>query len=173
MKKLNYKPLFTEKVLAKRIAEIGAQMTKDLKGEPVTLITVLKGSFIFAADLIRQIKGDVQIEFIGVSSYAGTESTGNVRITSDLYTDIEGRNVVLVEDIIDTGRTIDYLVEVLTVRKPKSLKICTLLSKPEAHVMHHDIDYVGFEISNEFVVGYGLDLDQEYRGLPFIAQVQD
>jgi hypoxanthine phosphoribosyltransferase len=125
------------------------------------------------ADLVRKISCPMNIEFIGVSSYEGTSSTGEVRITSDLYQEIRGRHVLVVEDIVDTGRTVDFLLDVLRVRGPKSLKICTLLSKPDAHIMNNKVDYVGFEITNEFVVGYGLDLDGNYREIPYIAQIQE
>jgi hypoxanthine phosphoribosyltransferase len=165
-------PLFDAATLSKRIAEIGKQITADFAGEPVVVVGVLKGSFLFMADLIREIELPMSVEFVGVSSYKGTESTGHVRITHDLNATIQGENVILVEDIIDTGLTIEYLTEMFRARRPKSLKICTLLSKPEAHMMKIDIDYTGFEISKEFVIGYGLDLDGRYRNLPYIAQVQ-
>jgi hypoxanthine phosphoribosyltransferase len=112
------------------------------------------------------------VEFIGVASYAGTKSSGRVRLTYDLTADIKGKNVLLIEDIIDTGHTIDYLLDTLKVREPKSLRVAAFLSKPESHQMHHHLDYVGFEISKEFVIGYGLDLDGYYRNLPFLGQVQ-
>lgn len=169
---LQTKPLFDAETLQKRISEIGKKITQDFKGESVIVVGVLKGSFLFMADLIRAIDLPMTVEFVGVSSYKGTESTGHVRITHDLNATVKDENVILVEDIIDTGLTIEYLTEMLQARKPKSLKICTLLSKPEAHMMKIDIDYVGFEITKEFVIGYGLDLDGRYRNLPYIAQVQ-
>ena len=158
-------------MIQKRITEIGRQITQDLKGEPVVFISVLKGAFMFTADLIRSVQLPVTIEFIGVSSYQGTTSTGNVRITHDLSTDIRGKNVVVIEDIIDTGRTLDYLVRLLQQRGPKSVRLCTLLNKPEAREVPVPVDYFGFEIANQFVIGYGLDLDQRFRELPYIAQV--
>jgi hypoxanthine phosphoribosyltransferase len=173
IKELKYKPLFSEEQIAQRIKEIGAQITKDFKGEEIVCVGVLKGSFIFLADLVRAIDLPTNIEFIGVASYEGTESTGHVRLTHDLAADIKGRNVLLVEDIIDTGRTIDYLLETLQVRGPKCVKVATFLSKPECHIMENSVDYVGFEITKEFVIGYGLDLDQYYRNLPFLGQVQE
>jgi hypoxanthine phosphoribosyltransferase len=172
MKKVEYKPLFDAAAIAGRIKELGAQITKDLKGEPLVCVGVLKGAFIFLADLVRAIDLPTTVEFIGVASYSGMESTGRVRLTLDLSADIKGKNVLLVEDIIDTGHTIDYLFDTLKVREPKSLRVASFLSKPEAHKMHHRIDYVGFEISREFVIGYGLDLDQYYRNLPFLGQVK-
>jgi hypoxanthine phosphoribosyltransferase len=165
------RPLFDETALSNRIKELGAKIEQDFGNEPITVVGVLKGSFIFLSDLVRSIKNPMKIEFIGVSSYHGTESTGHVRITQDLTAEIRGKNVLLVEDIIDTGLTMDYLINTFKVREPKKLKICTLLSKPESHMMKTHVDYVGFEISNEFVIGYGLDLNGDYRNLPYIAQV--
>jgi len=170
-KTVNYKPLFDSETIRARIAELGATITKDYKGEPLVCIGVLKGAFIFMADLVRAIDLPLSMEFIGVSSYVGTESTGHVRLTHDLARDITDKHVLLIEDVIDSGVTIDYLLGLLKLRSPKSLKVATFLSKPEAHKMHHHIDYVGFEISREFVIGYGLDLDQYYRNLPYLAQV--
>ena len=169
---IKYKPLYNEEQIRTRVVEIGAQMTKDLNGELVVVVAVLKGAFIFAADLVREIKSPVIVDFIGCASYSGTKSTGTVRITHDLATDIAGKNVILIEDIIDTGRTLDYLLRILGERKPKTLRLCTLLNKPEAREVQVKVDYQGFSIANEFVIGYGLDLDQRYRELQFIAQVQ-
>ncbi|SMF38057.1 hypoxanthine phosphoribosyltransferase [Pseudobacteriovorax antillogorgiicola] len=171
MENLNTKVLFSKDQLQARIEELGKQISQDYGNEPIVVIGVLKGSFIFMADLIRSINSPLEIDFIGVSSYEGTSSTGHVRITNDLKMDIAGRNILLVEDIIDTGLTIDYLINLFKVSNPKSLKVCSLLSKPEAHQMTHTIDYVGFEISREFVIGYGLDLDERYREIPEILQV--
>jgi hypoxanthine phosphoribosyltransferase len=169
---IKYKPLYNEQQIRERVVEIGAQMTKDLNGELVVVVAVLKGAFIFAADLVREIKSPVIVDFIGCASYSGTKSTGTVRITHDLTTDVSGKNVILIEDIIDTGRTLDYLLRILGERRPKSLRLCTLLNKPEAREVQVNVDYQGFSIANEFVIGYGLDLDQRFRELPFIAQVQ-
>lgn len=169
--KITYKPLHDESVIARRIGELGAKISSDLKQEPVVVVVVLKGAFMFAADLVRHIKAPVSIDFIGVASYSGTSSTGTVRITHDLTADISGKNVIVVEDIIDTGRTLDYLMRMLDQRGPKTLRLCTLLNKPEAREIPVTVDYFGFEISNQFVIGYGLDLDQRWRELPFIAQV--
>jgi len=170
-KKIIHKPLFDQMQIATRIQALGKQISEDYKGEPLMVVGVLKGAFIFVADLVRQLSLPVTVDFIGVASYEGTQSTGAVRITNDLSTEIRGRHVLLVEDIVDTGRTVDYLRDTLRLRQPKSLKICAFLSKPEAHVMESHIDYVGFEISKEFVIGYGLDLDQHYRELPYVGQV--
>ena len=166
------KPLFTSAALEKRIKELGQQITDDhRRHQDLVVIGVLKGSFIFVADLVRALDLPIEVEFIGVSSYKGTQSTGEVRITHDLSVEIRDRPVLLVEDIVDTGTTIDFLLDTLRVRQPASLKIATLLSKPEVHKMRHPLDYVGFEISKEFVVGYGLDLDGRYRELPEIRQL--
>ena len=161
--------LSTEQIQA-RIAELGAQIRADFGDEPITLVAVLKGSFLFVADLIRAIPGEVRIEFLGVASYhGGTSSSGVVQITQDLRQGIEGQNVVIVEDIVDTGLTIDYLVRMLQVRGPKSLQVASLLDKPDNREVEVSIRYVGFTIPDEFVVGYGLDLGEQYRNLPYIA----
>ncbi len=170
---LKIKPLFTESQIQSRISELAKQIDRDYAGEEVVVVSVMKGAFIFTADLVRAMSTPTKIEFIGVSSYEGTRSTGHVRISHDLTGDVTGCNVLLVEDIIDTGKTIDYLLDSLSVREPKSLKICSFLIKPEVYNMRHKIDYTCFEISKEFVVGYGLDLDNSYRGLPYLGQIID
>ncbi len=164
-------PLIPAATIQARIQQLAAEIDRDSNGEAITMIGVLKGSFIFLADLIRQLKAPVEVEFIGVSSYEGTSSSGQVRITHDLGKDVSQRHLILVEDIIDSGLTIDYLLDIFALRGPKSLKVCTLLSKPESHSMQHKLDYVGFEIDKDFVVGYGLDLDGQYRQLPDIMKV--
>jgi len=169
---VKFKSLHDEAEIEKRVKQLGAEITKDLNGEPLVVVSVLKGAFMFTADLVREIKVPVVVDFIGCASYNGTQSTGTVRITQDLSTDITGKNVLLVEDIVDTGRTLDYLLRILLQRSPKSIRLCTLLNKPEAREVPVQVDYFGFSISNEFVIGYGLDLDQRYRELPYIAQVQ-
>ena len=169
---VKFKALYDEAEIDKRVKQLGAEITKDLKGEPLVVVSVLKGAFMFTADLVREIKVPVVVDFIGCASYNGTQSTGTVRITQDLSTDITGKNILLVEDIVDTGRTLDYLLRILLQRSPKSIRLCTLLNKPEAREVPVKVDYFGFSISNEFVIGYGLDLDQRYRELPYIAQVQ-
>jgi hypoxanthine phosphoribosyltransferase len=171
MTEYSMKPLISADRLAARVRELGQRISQDYKGEQLCVIGVLKGSIIFLADLVRAIDVACEIEFIGVSSYEGMHSTGHVRINYDLSVDIEGKHVLLVEDIIDTGNTIDYLLKTLEVRNPKSLKVACLLSKPEAHQIKLTIDYTGFEISKEFVIGYGLDLDGLYRNLPDLMQM--
>jgi hypoxanthine phosphoribosyltransferase len=135
----------------------------------VTVVGVLKGSFLFMADLVRAIEGPVECEFLGVSSYVGTRSSGAVQITQDLRIDVAGRDLVLVEDIVDTGLTLDYLLRTLSARNPASLRVVSLLDKPSRRKVEVPVDLVGFEIPDLFVVGYGLDLDQKYRNLPYIG----
>jgi len=162
--------LIPEERLQARIKELGAQIRADYGDRPITCVGVLKGSFMFMADLVRAIGGDIRCEFLAVSSYhGGTRSTGVVRITEDLRTPIEGQDTLVIEDIIDTGLTLDYLLRSLQVRGPASLKTCCLLDKPAHREVALDADYVGFSIPDEFVVGYGLDLAERYRNLPHIA----
>ena len=140
------------------------------------LIGVLKGYFVFLADLIRHLPTEgmaYDVEFMGVASYEGTKSTGHVRIVHDLSCEIMDRDVLIVEDIVDTGITLDYLIANLGSRKPRSLSVCTLLSKPQKHKMKASLDFVGFEIEDEFVVGYGLDYNQQLRGLPYIGKMDE
>lgn len=164
------RPLISEERIAERIAQLGAQIRADHGDVPLTLIAVLKGSFIFLADLVRAIPGEVRIEFLGVASYhGGTRSSGAVQITQDLRGSIEGHHCLLVEDIVDTGLTIDYLQRMLEVRAPRSLKVVTLLDKPANREIEVKVDYIGFSIPDEFVVGYGLDLGELYRNVPFVG----
>ena len=163
----------SEETVNKRIAEIGAQISAEYGDEPVCLICILKGSVFFTVELAKRITSPVALEFMCVSSYGSdTISSGVVKIVKDLDVNIEGKNVIVIDDIIDTGRTLAYLLEILSTRKPKSLKLCTLLDKPERRVVDVNVDYVGFEIPDEFVVGYGLDCNQQYRNLPYIGFVE-
>ena len=163
----------SEEKVTKRIAEMGAQISEVYGDEPVCLICILKGSIFFTVELAKRITSPVELEFMCVSSYgAGSKSSGIVKITKDLDVSIEGKNVLVVEDIIDSGRTLSYLLQNLKTRNPKSLRLCTLLDKPDRRVVEVDVDYVGFEIPDEFVVGYGLDYAQQYRNLPYIAYVE-
>ncbi|MDD7642635.1 MAG: hypoxanthine phosphoribosyltransferase [bacterium] len=165
--------LISEEAVAKKIAEMGAQISKDYEGDSVYLLCILKGGVFFTTELAKHITVPVNIDFMSVSSYGGeTTSSGIVRIVKDLDTPIEGKNVLIAEDIIDTGRTLAYLMEHLKQRKPKSLKLCTLLDKPERRVSDVKVDYTGFEIPDEFVVGYGLDYDQRYRNLPYVGVIE-
>jgi len=156
-----------------RVQELAAEIRRDAGPEtPVHLVGVLKGAFVFLADLMRGIGGSVSCDFIAVSSYAGTKSTGQVQILKDLERSIEGRYVVVVEDIVDTGLTLAYLQEVLRARAPHSLRTACLLSKPSRRKVEVPVEYIGFTIEDRFVVGYGLDFDEQYRNLPFIGVVQ-
>lgn len=158
--------------LASRIAELGASISADYGDEPIICIGVLKGSILFLADLIRTINSPLEIDFLGVSSYQGTTSTGVVRITHDLRGSIEGKHVLIVEDIVDTGLTLSYLLRNFQSRNPKTLKVATLLDKPSRRQVDVPIDYTGFQIPDEFVIGYGLDFNERYRDLPYIGVYQ-
>jgi hypoxanthine phosphoribosyltransferase len=173
MNQLTIKPYITEEQLQKKVAEIGEAITKKFKGQEVVAVCVLKGSFVFYSDLIRQIQTDISCEFFGVSSYHGSTSSGEVKVTLDLTHPIEGKHVLLVEDIVDTGITMNYLKNSINARKPASLTTIALLEKPEALKVPCKLDHVGFQITNEFVVGYGLDYEGYYRNLPYIGQVQN
>lgn len=166
--------LISEEVLQNRIKELGAEISTDYSGKDLLLICILRGGVMFLTDLMRAISIPHAIEFMAVSSYGSgaRTSTGHVRITLDLGTAIEGRDVLLVEDIIDSGNTISSVLELLKARKPNSLKVCTLLDKPERRETDVPIHYRGFSIPNKFVFGYGLDLDEFYRNLPFIGVVR-
>ena len=168
----NIKVLIEESVLQKRVSEIADEISEDFKGESVLLICILKGSIFFTADLARYIKIPVMLDFMSVSSYGnGTESVGEIKLKQDLDDGIMGKNVVIVEDIIDSGNTLNYLTKMLSARKPKCLKICTLLDKPTRRKVNIKVDYTGFEIDDHFVVGYGMDYAQEYRALPYIGML--
>jgi len=164
---------YSAEQIAARVKELGAQIAADYEGQSVVLVCVLKGSFVFTADLSRAIDGNVRIEFLGVQSYGeGTETSGQVQITQDLTRPIEGEHVLIVEDIVDTGLTIAHLLDLFRTRKPASLKVCALLHKPSRTRIEVPIDYLGFTIEDKFVVGYGLDFAQRYRNLPFIGIVE-
>lgn len=162
--------LITKDQIAKRVQELGEEISRDYNGEPITLVCTLRGATLFFADLVRAIEGDVEIDFIACSSYgAGTTSSGEVKMLKDLSSPIEGKNVIVVEDIIDTGTTLFYLKKLLETRKPKSLKVCSFLDKPARRKVEFKGDYIGFEIENEYVVGYGLDYNQKMRNLPEVC----
>jgi hypoxanthine phosphoribosyltransferase len=157
-----------------RVAELAAQIDRDYPQGPVYLIAILKGAFVFLADLARAIKTPTRIEFIGISSYGrGKTSSGEVRLTKDLDATIEGFDVIVVEDIVDSGVTLSYLIKVFDQRKPKSLRIATLLDKPERRLRPVHVDYTGFKIPDEFVVGYGLDYAEDYRNLKDICVLSE
>jgi len=159
--------------IASRVRELGEQVTRDYAGRTLVLVCVLKGSFLFTADLCRHIDLPLRVEFLGVRSYGeGTKSTGVVQITHDLTRPVEGVDVLIVEDIVDTGLTIAHLLELMRTRKPASVKVCSLLHKPARTRITVPIDYLGFTIEDKFVVGYGLDFAERYRNLPFIGVVE-
>lgn len=173
-KNLELKTYISEEKIQAKVAEIGKALTQKFKGKKVTAVCVLKGSFMFYSDLIRNINTDITCEFFGVSSYnGGTSSSGEVKVTLDLSSPVEGQHVILVEDIVDTGLTMNYLKKAIESRNPASLTTIALLEKPEALKVPCKLDHVGFQIDNEFVVGYGLDYDGYFRNLPYIAQVQN
>ena len=165
--------MLSAEVIAKRIQELGAELTREYKDRALVLACVLKGSFVFAADLARAIDLPLRIDFVGTRSYGeGSESSGVVQITQDLSRPIEGEDVLIIEDIVDTGLTIAYLVDMMRVRNPRSVKVCSLLHKPARAKIEVKIDYLGFTIEDHFVVGYGLDFAEKYRNLPYIGVVQ-
>ncbi len=165
--------LISEQDVDKRIQEIGEQISHDYEGKEVHLICVLKGGSFFLCELAKRISVPVSLDFMSVSSYGGgTKSSGVVKIVKDLDEPIEGKDVIIVEDIIDSGRTLSYLLSMMKDRKPNSLRLCTLLDKPSRRVVEVNVDYTAFEIPDEFVVGYGLDYDQRYRNLPYIGVVK-
>ena len=162
--------LIEEDVLQARIRELGVEISRDYAGKDLLLVGVLKGAVFFMADLMRELTIPCEIDFMAISSYgAGTDSSGVVRILKDLDLNISGRNVLVVEDIIDSGLTLSYLVRTLGARKPATVEICALLTKPERREVDVPVRYIGFEIPNEFVIGYGLDYDERYRNLPHVA----
>ena len=165
--------LITEEEILKRAKEIGQQITQDYQGQEVLFIGILKGAVLWLSDVIKNVELDTKIDFMAVSSYgAETKTSGIVRIIKDLDTGIEGKNVIIVEDIIDSGITLNYLKGYLQGRMPKSLKICTLLDKPGGRRTDIKADYTGFEVEDIFIVGYGLDYDQKYRNLPYISYLK-
>ena len=165
--------MLTEEEVDAKISEIGQRISKDYAGKEVHLVCVLKGGSFFMCELAKRITVPVSIDFMSVSSYGGdTKSSGVVKIVKDLDEPLKDKNVIVVEDIVDSGRTLSYLLEPLGQREPQSLALCTLLDKPERRVTNVKVDYTGFEIPDEFVVGYGLDYDQKYRNLPYIGVVE-
>jgi hypoxanthine phosphoribosyltransferase len=166
----NLETMLTQEQIRAKVAELGAEITRDYAGKELTIVGVLNGSFIFMADLVRSIDLPLTCDFLGLSSYgSATVSSGVVAITKDLAGPIEGRDVLVVEDIIDTGLTMAYLMNNLETRRPASVKVCSLLSKPARRQVEIGVDYLGFTIEDRFVVGYGLDYDGRYRNLPYIG----
>ena len=165
--------LITEEEIDRRVRELAAQISKDYEGKKLRMVGILKGASFFMCELAKRITVPVSIDFMQVSSYGGaTESTGTVRIRKDLDESIEGLDVIIVEDIVDSGRTLAFLGDFLKSKGAKSIRYCTLLDKPERRVVDLKADYAGFEIPDQFVVGYGMDYDQEYRNLPYIGVVE-
>ena len=165
--------LISEERVDKRIREMAEAISAEFEGETVVLVCILKGSVFFTCELAKRLTIPVTMDFMCVSSYGDeTKSSGIVRISKDLDQSVEGKNVIIIEDIIDSGRTLSYLMEMLKTRKPKTLRLCTLLDKPSRRVLDVAVDYTGFEIEDKFVVGYGLDYAQKYRNLPYIGVVE-
>ena len=169
---MEIKTLINEKDLTSRIEEVAKQIQKDFNGEEIVLICVLKGAAFFAIELAKRIESSVIIDFIKVSSYKGTTSTGTLKFSSDITQEIENKNVLVVEDIVDTGRTLSYLKDYLLSKNPKSLKFCTMLDKKERREFDFTPDYTCFDIPDKFVIGYGLDFDEKYRNLPYIGYIE-
>ena len=173
MEKHHVNVLLSEEEVDAKIKELGELISKDYAGKEIHLVCVLRGGSFFMCELAKRITVPVSLDFMSVSSYGGdTKSSGMVKIVKDLDDSIAGKDVLVVEDIIDSGRTLSYLLELLKDRKPNSLKLCTLLDKPERRVVDVDIDYTAFQVPDKFVVGYGLDYDQKYRNLPYIGVVE-
>lgn len=169
----NLKVLYSMEELQTRIREMGNQISEDYKGKEIVIVSILKGAIFYTVDLMKNLKPDVVLDFMKVSSYEGTESTGTINIKQDLTMDIEGKHVLIVEDIIDTGRTLKKLKEELLKRNPASLKITCLMDKKERRVVELEADYVCFDIPNKFVVGYGFDIDDKYRNIPYVGYIEE
>jgi len=167
------KVLITEEQINKRLDELAIQLMEEYKEKELIFLCILKGSVFFTVELAKRIKNNIKFEFIEVSSYENNESTGKIKLNKDITGSIEGKDVIVIEDIIDTGRTLSYLKEYLLQKNPKSLKICALLDKPSRRIAPVEADYVGFTIENKFVIGYGLDDEQNYRNLNYIGYVEE
>jgi hypoxanthine phosphoribosyltransferase len=172
MERIFGRPIVTQEEMRARIKELGKQIANDYLGKDLVLVGVLKGAYAFYADLARAIRIPMRVDFLIVTSYGGQSKTsGKVKVVTELTEDIKGKDVLLVEDIVDSGLTVQYLIKTLAKDKPKSIKVCTLLSKPERRTIDVPLDYVGFKIPNKYVVGYGLDYQQKYRNLPYLAEL--
>lgn len=170
MKETIESQLYSREDIAARVKELGEQLSRDYAETNPLMVVVLKGSAMFASDLLREMSVDVEVDYIGTSSYGdATESSGHVRIVKDIGASLQGRHVVILEDIVDTGLTLDYLLRALNLREPASLKICALLDKPSRRRAEVPVDYIGFSIDDHFVIGYGLDYASRYRNLPYIG----
>lgn len=168
-----FKVLISQEEIQKRLHELAEQIDKDYEGKEVTIVSVMRGAVFFTVDLTLKMKTKLKYEFITISSYEGTESTGKVTLREDLRESIEGKDVLIVEDIVDTGRSMHFLINYLKSKNPASLKVCALANKAERREIEVPIDYVGFEIPNKYVVGYGFDIDNMYRNIPQIMYVED
>jgi hypoxanthine phosphoribosyltransferase len=170
MERIFGRPIVTQEEMRARIKELGKQIANDYVGRDLVLVGVLKGAYAFYADLARAIRIPMRVDFLIVTSYGSQSKTsGKVKVVTELTEDIKGKDVLLVEDIVDSGLTVQYLIKTLSKHKPKSIKVCTLLSKPERRTIEVPLDYIGFKIPNKYVVGYGLDYQQKYRNLPYLA----
>lgn len=167
------KVLISEEQINERLDELAKQLMEEYKGQELMFLCILKGSVFFTVELAKRIKNNIQFEFIEVSSYENNESTGKVKLNKDITGSIEGKNVIIIEDIVDTGRTLCYLKDYLQQKNPASLKICALLDKPSRRIVPVEADYIGFTIENKFVIGYGLDDEQNYRNLNYIGYVEE
>lgn len=166
--------MITQQEINDRAAEIGKMIEEDFKGEPVVLVGILRGAVLWMADIMKNVDLEMTIDFMAVSSYgSATKSSGIVKINKDLDTDINGKNVIIVEDIVDSGTTLNYLKGYFESRAAKVVKICTLLDKPEGRKVDIDVDYIGFTVDDRFIIGYGLDYDQKYRNLPYISYLEE
>lgn len=169
---MKIKEFISKEQIDKKIEELAKILDGDYEGKTVEFVCVLKGAAIFTVELAMKMKTNVRFEFIEISSYEGTESTGKIKVKKDISGNIEGKDVLIVEDIIDTGRTLKFLKDYLLKKKPKSLKICTLVDKPSRRIADVNVDYNGFEIENKYIVGHGFDIDGDYRNLPFIGTIE-
>ena len=168
----NFKELISKEELDKRITELAEQIDKDYLGKEITIICVMRGAVFFTVELTLKMKTKLKYEFITISSYEGTDTTGEVLLRTDLRDSIEGKDVLIVEDIIDTGRSMKYLIEHLKSKNPRTLKVCALANKQERREIEVQIDYLGFEVPNKYIVGYGFDIDNNYRNLPYVAYLE-
>lgn len=173
MENLNIKIMFEEDEIQQRIRNVAEEIDKDYKGKEIIIVSVLKGAIFFTVDLVKKMKTPIELEVVQVSSYSGTESTGEIIVKKDLDRSIEGKDVLIIEDIVDTGRTLKYLKEYLLSKNPNSVKIAVFVDKKERRKVDIDIDYTGFVIPNKFVVGYGFDVDEKGRNLPYVGYIEE
>ena len=169
----NFKELISREQIEKRLFELAEQLDKDYQEKEIIALCVMRGSVFFATELTLKMKTKMQLEFITLSSYDGTESSGKINLLTDLRESIENKDVLIIEDIIDTGRTMSYLLEYLKSKNPRSLKLCVLADKPSRREVEVPIDYIGFEVPNKFIVGYGFDIDNYYRNIPYIGYIEE